>query len=128
MLWVKYSKCPAKYKDIGFIYPNYLIANQCHPSIMRPSETDNGGVTIINKLNRPPPFVFNPNENYSRSITWRQLLIWLIPAHQRYLKKVRHFPMIFCLHVQIFLNLNCILNIYSYIYILLLWKGWYIKL
>lgn len=58
-----------------------LIANERHSSIMWPTETDDWSVSVVNELDGPSAFVFDPNEDDARCVARGKLLVRLIPAN-----------------------------------------------
>ena len=65
----------------------YLITDESHPAIMRPTEGCNWSVSIINQLYAPSSFILDPDKDDSCWVTWSQFLIWFIPFHHGYLKQ-----------------------------------------
>ena len=70
------------------IFSIYLVADERHPPIVGPGEGRDGGVSVVDQLNAPSPFVLYPDENNSSGVTGGQLLIRFIPFHHRNLQSV----------------------------------------
>ena len=60
----------------------YLVANECHATVMGPSEVGDGRVAVIDEFDAPATLVFDPHEDDTRRVARRQFLVRLVPLHQ----------------------------------------------
>jgi len=70
----------------------YLVTDESHSTIVWPWKMGDWCVAIVDQLNAPSSFKFNPNKDDSSTITRSQFLIWLVPLHQRDLKQRKTVP------------------------------------
>ena len=67
---------------------------------MRPGKANHGCTSIIDKFDRPSPFVLNPDENDPGGVTRSQFLVWLVPSDKSDLQKKEQKGHVETLHID----------------------------
>lgn len=64
----------------------YPVAYESHSTIMRPREMCDRCAPVVDQLYAPSAFVFDPHEDHTWTVAWRQFLVRLVPFHQYHLQ------------------------------------------
>ena len=59
----------------------HLVADEGHPSVMRPREVGDGRAAVVDELDAPAALVLDPDEDDAGAVAGGQLLVGLVPAH-----------------------------------------------